>query len=422
MPSPWTLQLRGGERLCVPRSLEQITPYVLLEQDDWFEDEIRFARQLLPAGGHALDIGANFGVYAVALARAAGPRGRVWACEPTPATADVLAQTIALEGLAQLQLLRCAVSDRGGTARLRVGAQPELNALAAADGPDTLAVPAATLDELAREHGWPDLDFVKIDAEGHELQVIEGGLAFFGTQSPLVMFEISASGGQDLAPARRFAALGYRAYRLLPGHGLLAPLADGEALDPYLLNLFCCKPDRAERLAQAGLLVGGPQLQALRADLDAATRAAAAAPSLPALMRQACLAHGLGARAAAFEAFKAARKLVPAQGRGFDPADCPAFEGWDPWRPSEGALQDWLECALAQAAIATGYHSSYFAGTALLPVLDRLQHHAFLAPALLRARQLVRMRAGLQREPEADLRLVVASKRNLNPDYWRGVS
>jgi FkbM family methyltransferase len=419
------LNVHGGARICVPRSLEQITPYVLLEQDDWFEDEIRFVRGLLPEGGHAIDIGANYGVYGVALARSAGPRGGVWAFEPTPRTAAFLEQTIALEGLARLRLLRCAVSDRGGEARLRIGPQSELNALDASagpDGPDTIAVPAATLDDLAREHGWPDIDFVKIDAEGHELQVIDGGREFFGGQSPLVMFEIAAAGGQDLGPAQRFAALGYRTYRLLPGHGLLAPVEAGEPLDPYLLNLFCCKPDRAERLAQAGLLASDARLHSLRAGLDEARRAAGATPGLPQLMKLACLAQALGARAAAFDGFKAARKLVQSRWRDVDPADCPQLDGGDAWLPAAGSLQDWLECTLAQAALATGYHSSYFAGAAILPVLDRLQDNPFLSPALLRTRQLVRLRAGLQQAPEAHPRLVSASKRNLNPDYWRGVS
>ncbi len=40
------LNVRGGARICVPAVLNQITPYILLEQEDWFEDEIRFVRDV----------------------------------------------------------------------------------------------------------------------------------------------------------------------------------------------------------------------------------------------------------------------------------------------------------------------------------------------------------------------------------------
>ena len=62
------VNIRGNARLCVPRALDQITPYVLLEQEDWFEEEIRFVRRWLGPGMRVIDVGANYGVYTVAAA------------------------------------------------------------------------------------------------------------------------------------------------------------------------------------------------------------------------------------------------------------------------------------------------------------------------------------------------------------------
>ncbi len=45
MPAPpcrWPS--RAGIHLRVPAAIEELTPYVLLEQEDWFEDEIQFVR------------------------------------------------------------------------------------------------------------------------------------------------------------------------------------------------------------------------------------------------------------------------------------------------------------------------------------------------------------------------------------------
>jgi hypothetical protein len=55
--------------------------------------------------------------------------------------------------------------------------------------------------------------------------------------------------------AQQFLELEYRSYRLVPGLNLLVPFDDKGTIDGYLFNLFCCKPERAARLAAQGFLV-----------------------------------------------------------------------------------------------------------------------------------------------------------------------
>jgi FkbM family methyltransferase len=255
--SSLTLRVRGGARLCVPASLDQITTYVLLEQDDWFEEEIRFVRARLRPGMQAVDLGANLGTYTLAMARAVAP-GRVWAFEPAPATAELLERSLALNGCANAELHRVAVTDRDGSAGFAVGAASELNAIAAADGADgaVIRVPCATLDSLAARHGWRDVDFLKMDLEGQERAAVLGGAAFLAAASPLLMFEISKEGELDLGAVEPLAALGYALYRLVPGLLALAPLSPlEEPVDAFQLNCFACKADRARTLEAQGALV-----------------------------------------------------------------------------------------------------------------------------------------------------------------------
>ena len=68
-----TLPLNGNIQVVLPDSLEQISTYVLQEQGDWFEDEIRFVRTLMEEGQQAIDIGANYGMFTLSLAKAVGP-------------------------------------------------------------------------------------------------------------------------------------------------------------------------------------------------------------------------------------------------------------------------------------------------------------------------------------------------------------
>ena len=99
------LNVRGGVRVCVPADIGSYTPYVLLEQEDWFEDEIRFVRAWLRAGMRVVDVGANYGVYTLTAALRVGAAGRVWAVEPTPQCAAFLRRSHELNGCAQARVL-----------------------------------------------------------------------------------------------------------------------------------------------------------------------------------------------------------------------------------------------------------------------------------------------------------------------------
>lgn len=257
MNSTITLELVDGVRVVVPDSLNLITSYVLREQGDWFEDEIKFLRRLLKPGQKIIDIGANHGVYALSMAKCVGPAGRVWAFEPASRTAALLATSIAANGYDQVVLEKCALSNMTGTAHLGLNANSELNALVHGDQPgvESEAVPLSTLDACMETHAWSDIDFMKIDAEGEEANILRGGACFFATESPLVQYEVKAGNEMHLELVQAFAEMGYGSYRLVPGLDLLAPFDAKSFADGYLLNLFCCKPDRARKLADQGFLI-----------------------------------------------------------------------------------------------------------------------------------------------------------------------
>jgi FkbM family methyltransferase len=269
-PGETLAPLVGNLEVVVADTLEQITPYVLAEQHDWFEDELALVRQLLARGERAIDVGANHGVYALTMARAVGLTGRVWAFEPGRAVAARLRRSLAINGLhpPQATLVEAALSNREGEGELQIGLQSELNSLRPSDGArppagsfgsTAEAVALLTLDGSAVRLGLRDIAFIKIDAEGAEADIVDGGRRFFATESPLVMFEVRHGAAINLHLIQRFEGLGYGSYRLIPGLGILAPLGAGElaALDPFQLNVFACKPDRARALERRGLLATG---------------------------------------------------------------------------------------------------------------------------------------------------------------------
>jgi protein O-GlcNAc transferase len=256
MPDSITLTLVDGVRIVVPDSLNLLTPYVLIEQQDWFEDEIRFLRRMLEPGCTAIDVGANYGVYTLCMAKAVGAAGFVWAFEPASSTAALLGQGIAANGFGHVIVERSALSSECGAGFLTLNNHSELNSLigSKSGAQASEGVSVVTLDECLRRYAWKDVDFLKIDAEGEEANILKGGRKFLAELSPLIQYEVKAGAALHLELVRDFTELGYRSYRLVPGLGILVPFDIRSAPDDYLLNLFCCKPSRAAQLAARGFL------------------------------------------------------------------------------------------------------------------------------------------------------------------------
>lgn len=255
-----TLEMADGVKVVVPNSLDLITTYVLSEQQDWFEDEIKFLRKVLQPGQKVVDIGANYGVYTLSMANTIGPTGRVWAFEPATKTANFLSESITANGFTNIVLARSALSREVGSARLSLNANSELNTLTRNSGAQETSelVRVVTLDACMEMNAWSDIDFVKMDAEGEESNILKGGRDFFNELSPLIQYEVRASDTVHMELVKEFAALGYESYRLVPGLQALVPFEVDSDPDGYLLNLFCCKRDRARGLAEQGFLIIAP--------------------------------------------------------------------------------------------------------------------------------------------------------------------
>jgi len=465
------VRVRGGGGVCVPAS-PSMTTYVLLEQEDWFEKEIAFVRRVLQPGMRAIDIGANYGLYTLAMAQNVGPEGAVWSYEPASAASDSLRRTIERNGLTNIHLLKSALSDRQGTARLRLFEQTELNRLAH-DGDAGEEVELTTLDAEHERRGLGSVDFVKIDAEGEEVNIIRGGERFFAGQSPLVMFERTRDGAPNDAVAVAFRERGYDLYRLIGPDEFLLPLEPDHAFDAFEINLFACKPDRAERLAAAGLLVtdcaadadvgrgpglpfwqrqtfapafaatcNAPEARYAKAfDAYAAWRDPALLPdqrcgalltaaamlqtiardsrNLAHLSTAARVAHEAGQRAVALETLRRMLELLERGEPRLAEPFWPAAARYDVIAP-RGDPRIWFLAATIEAYEQRRAFSSCLATVDFLKQLDWLQSTPYASAEMERRRQLFAIRVGRQRQRQPSPLLAKASADHLNPQLWGG--
>jgi FkbM family methyltransferase len=149
----------------------------------------RFLQSRGIAGWSCLDIGANVGAISLMLAKLCGPGAKIYSFEPGPPNLARLRSNLALNpGLSS----RVEIIPSG------MGAQPsELwwaeepgnpgNALVSDHGTDR--IPITTVDDFVRDRHIQRIDFMKIDVEGMELDVMRGGRDTLNSLRPILYFE-----------------------------------------------------------------------------------------------------------------------------------------------------------------------------------------------------------------------------------------
>jgi FkbM family methyltransferase len=251
------LTLNDDRVICAPAGLKLMTNYVLSEQGEWFEDEIEFVRSFVKPGMNALDIGANYGLYSSVIARSLSGEGSLRCFEPTPDTAAALRETCKLNSLEPvMSILEFGLSSKPGEATFFMSDNAELNSLHETSvASKKITIQLDTLDRCMEDQDWPAIDFIKLDAEGEEISILEGGARFFEKNDPLVMFELKHGDQINHGLIGAFKSLGLEPYCLIKSLNALVPFDESKPADGFLLNLFAASPVCAAKLEKEGVLL-----------------------------------------------------------------------------------------------------------------------------------------------------------------------
>ncbi len=142
-----------------------------------FDEEERalIAARIRP-GFRFVDVGANIGGYALAVAALAGPEARILAIEPLPEIFGRLVYNIRLNPFGTVKALELAVADTDGDMSLFVDrynlGQSSLKIITAAES-RSLRVPVRKLQTILRDEGFERVDALKLDVEGAEDLILE---------------------------------------------------------------------------------------------------------------------------------------------------------------------------------------------------------------------------------------------------------
>jgi FkbM family methyltransferase len=168
------VEAQGHKLFLDPRDMGMARAFLLFS-GRWEETETRLFSSLVKEGMTVVDIGANVGYYTLLAARLVGPKGRVYAFEPSPENFNLLSRNVEANGYKNVILIPKAVSDRTGTAILRIDrASSGGHSLSSfRGGADSIEVETISLDDYfacSRE----TIGVLKMDAEGAEVAILDG--------------------------------------------------------------------------------------------------------------------------------------------------------------------------------------------------------------------------------------------------------
>lgn len=139
-------------------------------------EELDFLRSHTPVGGVFIDVGANVGTYAMALARHVGPAGKVIAIEPHPVTHARLAFNRTASDFGQVILVAAAAGPADGELMIETDGD-NLGAshiVSGEPGSGAFKVPSLRLQRILEDASVTHVDTLKIDVEGFEDRVLTG--------------------------------------------------------------------------------------------------------------------------------------------------------------------------------------------------------------------------------------------------------
>ncbi|HOW43047.1 MAG TPA: FkbM family methyltransferase [Candidatus Omnitrophota bacterium] len=190
------------------------------------EMEHRYILQkILKPGMTVMDIGANLGYYVMMEAGLVGPTGMVYAIEPSPGNFSILEKNIALNKAANVQAFNLAISNKVGEAEFFLSELSNLNTFHPGSANSAVksknrtnrSITVKTEDIRTFIVDKRSIDLIRMDIEGHEVEVFENIAEAVVKDgfSAMILFETHISKYNDAShnmrkQLQRLFALGYK--------------------------------------------------------------------------------------------------------------------------------------------------------------------------------------------------------------------
>lgn len=222
--------------------------------------EMQIAEGVIKPGMTVLDIGAHHGLFTLLFSKLVGRQGRVIAFEPSPREMKRLHRHLRLNRRTNVTVESCALGKDDGESDLYLPEKFEdwcnsLRPPVTNEPTLRMKVEVRRLDGVLEKYKIDTVDFVKIDVEGAELDVLQGATRFLGKEKkPVLLIEAADSrtapwGYKARDIVQLLEQLGYDCCSIREG-GRLEPVPDGK--QDFCENLVALPRGNGDRTLSAG--------------------------------------------------------------------------------------------------------------------------------------------------------------------------
>ncbi|RZD43510.1 MAG: hypothetical protein CXT78_08075 [Thaumarchaeota archaeon] len=137
-----------------------------------------------------IDVGAHIGTYSIPIATQIGESGKILAFEPNPKNAMVLRKNIELNKLNNIIVFENAASSKNQVVKLTLSNDPMLSMITSSEDEKIVKIECIPLDSLIKKLELKKVDWLKIDAEGSEISILEGSIEILEKFHPKIIIEV----------------------------------------------------------------------------------------------------------------------------------------------------------------------------------------------------------------------------------------
>jgi FkbM family methyltransferase len=156
--------------------------------EEWYvpyseNPELIWVKKHLHGGDLFVDCGCHHGMVSMLASRWIGHEGRVVAFDGLPENIEIVRKNVSLNGIFNVESHNIAVGSKNGTVRFARAS----NGYITERSDNVVEVPIVTLDQFFADRR---LDFLKVDVEGHELEVMKGARRIIRDLVPALNIEV----------------------------------------------------------------------------------------------------------------------------------------------------------------------------------------------------------------------------------------
>jgi len=220
--------------------------FELFAPDELYEKStVNLIKEQFKKGMNVINVGANVGYLTLFSARAVGSEGKVFAFEPHPKNVEFLKKNVSINNYDNIQVIQKAVSDKTGKTTLLDNISSVWHSLGSKErsGFRRIEIETTTIDDFLQENKTK-IDFLIVDAEGSETNIIQGmkntiaenpNLKIIAEYNPLTL-EFVGSSGEKLLD--KINELGFSIYLIDENKNDIKPITKNKLLKKFPVYTF----------------------------------------------------------------------------------------------------------------------------------------------------------------------------------------